>query len=138
MFCGSHCPDRPRREDVPGLIPDSLATEAVAILKRLNRGYWKSIYWEFQDDGDTLFVQVTIDSEQNKPENIQTISNILRAVLAPLIPSKEHELSWCGSIDCQGESLGGAIGGWRDDWKTLGMDATNNPLEKKVPRPRPS
>ncbi|MFO0697908.1 MAG: hypothetical protein U0236_01675 [Nitrospira sp.] len=123
---------------MPGLIPESLVREAVAILERLNRGYWRSLYWEFQDDADTLYVQINIDQTQNGQENILAISHILRSVLAPLIPSKEHELSWCGSINCHGQSVGGAIGGWRDDWKTLGMDASEDSSAEKVPRPRSS
>lgn len=123
---------------MPNLISESLATEAVAILTKLNRGYWESIYWEFQDDGDTFFVRVSIGADQNNPENIQAISCIFRAVLAPLIPSKEHELSWCGTIDCKGQDLGGAIGGWRDDWKTLGIDTSDGPPGKKVPPPHAS
>jgi hypothetical protein len=105
---------------MPQLIPESVAKEAVEILKKLNRGYWDNLYWEFQDDGDTLLVQVMIVDAQNNPENIRTITHIFRAVLAPLIPSKEHELSWCGSIDYKGQSVGSVVGGWRDDWKTLG------------------
>ena len=119
---------------MPGLISESLVREAVGILNRLNRGYWKSIYWEIQDDGDTLYIQINIDRGQNRPENILATSCILRSVLAPLIPSKERELSWCASIDCEGQSVGGAIGGWRDDWKTLGMDASEGSTAKKVPR----
>ena len=52
------------------------------------------------------------------------ISHIVRAVLAPLIPSSQHGLSWCASINCVGRSLGGAVGGWRDDWKMLGIDTS--------------
>ncbi|MFO0701239.1 MAG: hypothetical protein U0236_18620 [Nitrospira sp.] len=111
---------------MPNLISDALAQEVITILSRLNRGYWESLYWEFQDDADTIFIEVSINKQQNNIDNVRAISNILRAVLAPLIPSKSHELSWCGSINCGGESLGGGIGGMDDDWKTLGIDTTNS------------
>lgn len=123
---------------MPGLIPESLVKDAITILEKLNRGYWSSLYWEFQDDADTLYVQINIDQRHNRPENILAISNILRSVLAPLIPSKDHELSWCGSIDYHGQSVGGAIGGWRDDWKTLGIDASERSPREKAPHRRDS
>ena len=103
-------------------IPDALAEEAVTILKRLNRGYWDGLYWEFQENATQMFLRISITNQQNTNENIQAITCILRSVLAPLLPSDTELSTWCAVIEHEGGAVGGALGGMRDDWKTLGME----------------
>jgi len=69
-----------------------------------------------------VFLRISITDRQNSNENIHAITCILRAVLAPLMPSDIERCTWCAAIEHEGERVGGALGGMKDDWKTLGME----------------
>ncbi|HMS84894.1 MAG TPA: hypothetical protein PKD12_14695 [Nitrospira sp.] len=105
-------------------ISDALADEVIGLLEKLNGGnrYWDSLYWEFQEDATQLFVRVLLTDSQNNPENIKAATCILRSVLSPLLPSNGYMASWCAVIIYEGEHVGGAIGGFKGDWKSLGME----------------
>ena len=105
----------------PFRIPDDVAEEVVRLLKRLNRGYWESLYWEFQDDCTAFYVRITINKSQNTPQNIRAISCILRSIMAPLLPSRAGGVCWVGGIEYKGELVESVTGGQYDDWKTLGI-----------------
>jgi hypothetical protein len=106
-------------------ISPARAEEVIGLLEKLNGGnkYWDSLYWEFQEDFTQLFVRVLLTDSQNTPENVKAATCILRSVLSPLLPSNEYVTSWCAVIVYEGEHVGGAIGGIKDDWKTLGMES---------------
>jgi len=105
-------------------ISDVLAEEVIGLLEKLNGGnrYWDSLYWEFQEDATQMFVQVLLTDRQNNPENIKAATCILRSVLSPLLPSNGGMASWCAVIVYEGSHVGGAIGGFKGDWKSLGME----------------
>jgi hypothetical protein len=105
-------------------ISDALAAEIIGLLEKLNGNnrYCDSLYCEFQEDATQLFVRVLLTDSQNNPENIKAATCILRSVPSPLLPSNGHMASWCAAIVYEGEHVGGAIGGFKADWKSLGME----------------
>jgi len=106
------------------VISDTLADEVIRLLEKLNhkKRYWDSLYWEFQEDATQLFVRVLLMDDQNNPENIQVVTCLLRSVLSPLLPANEDKCTWCAAIVYEGEHVGGAMGGIKDDWKSLGRE----------------
>ena len=107
------------------IISDALAGEVIDLLEKLNgnKKYWDSLYWEFQEDAAQMFIRVLLMDQQNNPENIQAVTCLLRSVLSPLLPSNEDRFTWCAAVVHEGEHVGGVMGGIKDDWKSLGMEA---------------
>ena len=106
------------------VISAALAEEVISLLEKLNRDkrYWDSLYWEFQEDFTQLYLRVLLTDSQNNPKNIRAATCILRSVLAPLLPSNGDRSSWCAAIVHEGDHVGGVTGGFKDDWKSLGME----------------
>lgn len=107
-------------EDSVSPISEELGEEVEKLLCRMNRGYWKGMYWELQDDGAALFVRVSLDESQNNRKNVLAVCAILRTVMSTLLPSNPHRTTWAASVEYQEERVAGVLGGLGEDWRTLG------------------
>ena len=81
-------------EDSVNPISEKLAEEVEKLLRRMNCGYWKGMYWELQDDGAAMFVRVALDGLQNNRKNVLAVCAILRTVMSTLLPSNPHQTTW--------------------------------------------